>query len=246
LTRPAPKASDKDLAEHAHKYRHPVTGQLLRSVTSIVHCYNDGDLLGAGAGAAVKLTKEGLDFRKEWRAKADLGTRVHANIGKWALGKTTEVLDTDASRLDGFTAFCKAKRPEWVATELPVASSLGFGGRLDLICEIEGDSWLLDGKTGKIYLRELALQLAGYAHAQGVIEYDAEGKAIALSPMPHIDRWGGLYLGEDGIATLVEVPAVMLGDTLKIAQHKAFQVFLALLQVREWADTQPQKPKGAK
>jgi hypothetical protein len=243
LTRPAPKASDKDLAEKSHKYRHPETGQLLRSVTSIVHCYNDGDLLGAGAAAAMKI---GPTYRQEWAAKAELGTRVHANIGKWALGKATEVLDTDAPRLDAFAAFCKAKRPEWVMTEFPIASSLGFGGRGDLIGEIEGDSWLLDGKSGKVYLRELALQCAAYANGEGIIEYDAAGNATHLSPMPHIDRWGGLYLGEDGVATLVEVPAVMLGESRSEAQKKAFAAFLHLLEVREWADTQPQKPKGAK
>jgi hypothetical protein len=246
MTTVAPKLSDKAIAESKHKYKHPVTGQLLRSVTSIVHRYNDGDLLGAGAGAAVKLVKEGIDYRKEWREKADLGTRVHANIGKWALGKTTEVLDTDAPRLDAFTAFCHAKRPEWIATEFPIASSLGFGGRGDLVGEIEGDSWLLDGKTGKIYLRELALQLAGYANAEGVIRYDVAGNATSLAPMPHIDRWGGLYLGEDGVATLVEVPAVMLGESRADAQKKAFAAFLHLLELSEWADTQPQKPKVPK
>lgn len=243
MTHPAPKLTDKEMAEHRHRYRHPVTGQLLRSVTSICHSFNDGDLLGAGAAAAIKI---GPSYRTEWNEKRDLGTRIHANISKWALGKTTEVLDSDAPRLDAFAGFCKAKRPEWIATELPVASSLGFGGRLDLVCEIEGDSWILDGKSGKIYLRELALQLAGYANAEGVIQYDAEGKATSLAPMPHIDRWGGLYLGEDGVATLVEVPAVMLGEDRRDAQRKAFEAFVALLCVREWADTQPQKPKGSK
>ena len=64
--------------------------------------------------------------------------------------------------------------------------------------------------------------------------------------MPFIERWMGLYLGEDGTATEVEAPAVMLGQTLAEAQDAAFEAFCALLRCKVWAATQPAPPKAKK
>ena len=69
--------SDLQLAESRHRYKDPRTGQLTVSVTSVVGNLDTGDKLGAGAGAAVKLTKAGVDYRKLWNDKRDLGSRVH-------------------------------------------------------------------------------------------------------------------------------------------------------------------------
>ena len=233
MTRPAPKASDKDLAENAHKYRDPRTGDLLISVTRVVGSYDDGDKLGAGAGAAVKLTKEGKNYREVWNAKRDLGSRVHKHAADWAQGKTVDVLDTDGPYLDAILAFCQSVRPEWIAVERAVVSSLGYGGRFDAVAEIGGVSTLLDFKTGRAWLLELSMQLSAYRFADGMVVYNAEGKAVMVEPMPHVERCAGLYLDETGTAKMVEVDA----------DEAAFGAFCHQLSVVQWANaTKARKP----
>ncbi len=221
----AGRVSDRQFAESKHRYTDPRTGERLISVTSVVGAFDSGDKLGAGAGAAVKLTKAGVDYRQLWNAKRDLGTRVHGYAALWADGKSADVLDTDAPYLDAFAAFCRAKHPEWIESERAVVSSLGYGGRFDLIGYWDGLYWLIDLKCGKPYRAELTLQLAGYRFADGMIIYDETGKATKLDPMPHIDRAAGLYLDEEGKATLVECNA----------DADAFEAFKGLLTVKKWA-----------
>ena len=229
--------SDLDRSKNSHRYRDPRTGELLIGVTTVVGSFSEGDKAGAMAGAAVKLTKMGLSYHDEWNAKRNLGTRVHAYIGQWAKGKTADVLAEDEGHLDAFTAFCRAKKPEWLETERAVVSSLGYGGRFDLIGYFEGEYWALDGKTGKIYETELELQLAGYMGTDGMVVYDAAGTAIGIEPLPHVDRWAGLYLTGDGKAQLVEVAKPTETRSRAEVQAAAKQAFWNLLAVRLWADS---------
>ena len=218
--------SDEQLAKSRHRYTHPVTKERLIGVTSIVGNWDDGDKLRAGAGAAVKLTRLGIDYRAEWNAKRDLGSRVHENVGDWALGKGTDVLPSDEPYLDAFSKFCQTMHPEWIATERAVVHSIGYGGRFDLVGELKGVPTLLDVKTGKPYAVELTLQLAAYRNAEGMIRYDDKGMAAGLEPMPYIQSVAGLYLDANGHATLVEVEA----------DERAFLAFKCLLATRLWAD----------
>lgn len=240
--------SDLQLAQNSHRYKHPHTGEVLVSVTNVCKSFDDGSKLMAGAYAAVKLAKEGLDFRTEWDAKADIGTAIHEHIGLWAEGKSTDVTEAEEPYLDAFTAFCDAKHPIWLQTDRAVASAWGYGGRLDLIGIIEEkghpEIWLLDGKTGKYYARELELQLAGYASADGFIVYDQAGQAVDLEPIPTIDRWGGLYLHADGTAQLREVPQPLTGESLMHAQQEAIRAFRSLLNTRLWANSRPKQARG--
>jgi hypothetical protein len=71
----ATRVSDERYAESRHSYRDPRSGERVISVTSVVGAFDPtGDKLGAGAGAAVKLTKLGIDYRQEWADKRELGT----------------------------------------------------------------------------------------------------------------------------------------------------------------------------
>ena len=224
--------TDKELADRSHKYKDPRSGQVLMSVTTVVNTLDSGDKLGAGAGAAANLTKQGLNHREVWKAKADTGTRIHAHASDWALGKWVDVLEQDEAYLDAFSAFINANKPKWIETERAVVHSAGFGGRFDLIGEIGGVPTLLDVKTGKPYPLELSLQLSGYRFAEAMIVYNKAGVAVGVEPMPYIERCGGLYLSDDGTATFVEVKA----------DEEAFAAFLHLLEVRRFAD----KRKGTK
>ena len=219
------KISDQQFAESKHQYTHPFTKERLIGVTTVVGCYDGGDKLGAGAGAAAKLIRAGIDYRARWNAQRDLGSRVHGYAHLWMDGKTAEVPDSDGPYLDAFAQFCRDHTPEWLTVEAPVVSSLGYGGRFDMIGEWDGSFVLADIKTGKPYKTELTLQLSGYRYADGIILYDEEGNAVDLDPLPHIDRCAGLYLHDDGTYDLVYCDV----------NDESFAAFKALLSVKKWA-----------
>lgn len=258
------KLSDRDYAESKHAYTDPRTGMRYASVTSIVGAFDSGDKLGRGAMAAAKLERQGINFREAWDSKRDVGTRVHSYADLLLNGKTAQIPDEDGPWMDSFLAWCREVGPEWLITETPGVGSvpcpmcdgtkvfggpfgtpcvickgtgrLGFGGRFDAIGYWDSAFWIVDFKTGKPYRPELTLQLAGYANFDGVLVYDDEGKAVDLDPLPHIERWGGLYIHEDS-CTLVECPdpgKVVPDWSMDQMQAEAFEAFKGLLFAKEW------------
>ena len=221
----AKRVSDLQFSKSRHRYTHPYTGERYPGVTSIANCYDDGDKLGAGAGAGAALQKQGIDYRQDWNAKKVLGTRVHSYAHLWVQGKTAEVLDEDEGHMDAFAKFCREKEPQWIQTERAVVSDLGYGGALDAIGEFDGLWVLCDFKTGRHWAVPLTLQLAAYRYAEGMILYDEEGQSKALEPMPHIDACAGLYLAADGTYNLAYVDA----------NEEAFENFKRLMEVKKWA-----------
>ena len=219
------KVSDLQYAESKHQYTDPRDKERKVSVTTVVGMLDTGDKLGAGAGAAVKLTKEGLNYREVWKGKAELGSRVHGYAQLWMEGRSAEVPGDEWGYMDAFGKFCADYTPEWLEVERAVVSAAGYGGRFDMIGELHGEGFCLcDIKTGKAYKPELTLQLAAYRYADGMVVYDEDGMAVSLEPMPHIDLCAGLYLHEDGSYDFVPVPA----------DEVAFRAFERLLQVKHW------------
>lgn len=212
----------------AHKYR--LNDQPLVNVTAISGLLDDGKS-GAFAGAAVKLTKEGLNYRDEWKASGERGTRVHGHVDDFLCGRAIDCLPGDMGFVDAIERFMVERQPYAFETEQIVLSSRGYGGRFDLIVEMEGDTWLLDAKSGKPYPVEHTLQLSAYRFATGIAEYDASGSLIGLRDLPGIDRCGCLYLREDGTYKLTEYPA----------DKQAFSIFGHLLDAYQWARTPEMK-----
>lgn len=220
------RVSDRQFAQSKHRYTDPRTGERVTGVTAIIGCFDSGDKLGSGAWAAYKLAQEGKHFREEWDAKRDLGTRVHGYAELWANGRQAEILESDQPYADAFRRFCDDNEPEWIEVERAVVSSLGFGGRFDLVGAIRDYFLLADIKTGRRWPVDLSMQLAGYRWADGMIDYDADGWAVGLSPMPHIDKCAGLYLNDDTTYELIEVPAdgedlAALVNLLAVKNHAA-------------------------
>ena len=225
----------------AHKYRLP-NGTKLTNVTAISGLMDMGKS-NAFAGAAVKLTKQGINYREVWNEKGNRGTRVHGHCEKWLQGEDAEVADDEAGFVDGLQAFWEDHAPELIAAEEIVVSSRGYGGRFDMIVEpmkgeYEGDRCLIDLKTGKQYLVEHTLQLAAYRFADGMARFDDWGHLDHLMPLPEITRTFDLYVNEDGSYQLKEYPA----------DPDAFAQFCHLLAARNWAtsDTMKQLDKEAR
>lgn len=195
--------SDIELADK-HKYRLP-NGEIAISVTRLTGLLDDGKA-GAFAGAAVKITKAGGDYRAEWAAKAKRGTRVHEHALAWSNGEEIDQAEDEEPYLDALAAFIMDHTPKWLEREVVVLSDRGYGGRLDKIAEIDDEIWLLDYKTGRPYEVEHCLQLNGYAFADGIAEYNEDGNLAKLRPLPEIERAGDVYLHDDGTYELIEYP----------------------------------------
>ena len=82
-----------------------------------------------------------------------------------------------------------------------INETLGYGGTLDLIAELDGETWLLDWKTGKsvawpdgrVYA-DHRLQLAAYANA-GFIARIGDPER---HPLPAVNRFGIVHVTDGG------------------------------------------------
>ena len=152
-------------------------------------------------------------------------------------------LEDEQGYLDALEAWVTRYNPSYIEMERVVLGrtpGLEYGGRLDVICEIAGETWLVDYKTGKPYAWEHTLQLSAYRFADGIATYDENCCLIdVLQPLPTIHHTAALYLHDDGTFDFTEYP----GD------EKAFAAFMALRSVlgivREFEQAERKRKKAS-
>jgi hypothetical protein len=225
----APTRTDKELAER-HKY-HWTDGTPLVNVTAISGLMDLNGKSSAFAGAAVKLTKAGENYRSVWSEKAKRGSRIHAHMEAWLKGEDVEQAEDEKGFLDALEKFIVEHDPEVIEQEAIVLSARGFGGRFDLLCRIGDEVALIDLKSGSAYPVEGSLQLAAYAHADGIAVFDEDGLLTGTRPMPTIDWCACVYVHEDGTYDLRRYPA----------DDEAFATFCKLLESYRWAQSETMK-----
>jgi hypothetical protein len=122
--------------------------------------------------AAVRLTREGKNYREEWSAAADRGTGVHAALQAYCTDGTVPDLHGFEKDHHGFVAGLCAwlieNNPEPLMTEFLVFHrELLYAGRADLLARIDGRVHLIDLKTGKdpVPFAENLVQLVAYQDA---------------------------------------------------------------------------------
>jgi hypothetical protein len=226
-------ATDLELAAR-HRYRLP-NGEVAINVTTISDLV-DGGKSAAMAAAAAGLTRQGRDYRQEWRDKADLGTRVHKVCEKWLLSQVADVPDedllvapSDHGYIDALEKFWREYSPRVVVCEaITLSETHGYGGRFDMVIEVGPRRLLVDLKTGKPWPISHTWQLAAYRYADGIAEYDEKGRLDALRPLPEVDGCACLYLREDGSFRFPEYPA----------DRTAFAKFCSLLDAYRWMHSQ--------
>ena len=224
----AAKKTDLELAHGSHRYR-LLDGRTAVSVTAISGLLDIDGKSSAFAGAAVKLTLAGLDHRKEWREKADRGSRLHAHMEAWLRGEDIDQAEDEAGYLDALEKFIIDYDPQVIESEAIVLSALGYGGRLDTIARVGHEVALLDWKTGSAYPVEASMQMAAYRFADGIACYGEDGQLTGLRPIPEVDWCACVYVHDDGTYDLRRYPA----------DHEAFDSFCALLGVYRWAKSEP-------
>ena len=132
----------------------------------------------------------------------DRGTRIHAALESILKHEPVEIEPEDAVAVAGARAWFNEQHVKPLAVEAYVLHpTLGYGGTLDLLCEITGETWLVDFKTGgavadaagKVY-SDHRLQLVGLANA----EFLARVADPEQYPIPPIDHFGIVHVTDGG------------------------------------------------
>lgn len=177
------------------------------------------------------------EFRRQWDAKAERGTRVHDVAERWtkAPGEPVDVRVEDSGYVDALEAFHKECKPKFLASEeIVLNKALKYGGRFDAVVEMGNETLIIDYKTGSYYESSLAMQQIAYMKADSAVytddgslgdygmQDDGNGNfSIIFWPL---DGARGIYLHEDGTYDVV--------DPFKnISQELAWEGFTACLKL---------------
>lgn len=152
-----------------------------------------------GEDAAIDYVKSAPEALRD--QAATVGTNVHRAIELMSLGEDWECTEEEQPYVDAYVRdFLIAFRPRFMLVEFMVYSEQHeYGGTGDAICEINGETWMIDYKTSKGIYETTAMQLAALERA------DWWGRAgdPRKGAIPRIDRYGVVHVRPDK-ARLVE------------------------------------------
>src|ERR1035441_1808676 len=124
-----------------HKYRLEANGPTVPGVTTVIgettpirglpwaaakitaqytYDYTLGMVVSLNTGLDDHQTDEEIlkhctcEFDRQWRAKAQRGTRVHDVAERWSRGETVDVTMEDSGFVDALENFHKDKKPVWI------------------------------------------------------------------------------------------------------------------------------------
>ena len=181
---------------------------------------------------AARVAEEGEDtvtkyladarFRKPegYRSATELGTAVHDAVEQYALTGTRPVVDAEVlPYLDAFDRWATEFQPEYLAAEAAIFNrTFGYAGTLDAIVKIGGQTVIIDYKSTRRThdnrgnptgpYPEVALQLAGYRHAELIATFRARrmeryrrryyllspDERVMAAPMPEVQGAVVLHL----------------------------------------------------
>lgn len=193
-------------------YCHPITGEKVPSVTTIMKQGIAKPLLTGWAARIAADYAIGnwdeLNAMPSWekrdmiryahdreREKAsDLGTAVHDVIDSWCTGRPHENSKETRPYLNNFIDFMFKYQPRFIENEVTVWSRKhSYAGTFDWLAEIAGEMWLGDTKTGKRVYDEVGLQLAALANAEFILREDGTEE-----PIPAVAKLGALHVRPRG------------------------------------------------
>lgn len=162
-------------------------GQPITGVTTILKVINKPALIGWSANQAVDYIQDKLptwlqvspinteeiekifnEARKAHTMKkkkaGDIGTKVHKHIENHIKGEPVEIKNKKEQKMfDKFVEWTTENKVKFLQAERQVYSEKHFfAGTYDLLCEIDGKTWLGDIKTSSNIYPEMFLQTAAY------------------------------------------------------------------------------------
>lgn len=171
-------------------YRHPITGEEVPAVSTVIGMINKPFLVPWAAKMAAQYAVDNWDelsgyypdsrvaqIKNAHQAYADdkaaIGDMVHEAIDCFQSGKPAAWDRKASSFMTQFVNFMMDVQPVFLETEVTVWSRrYGYAGTADWIADIGGDIVLGDNKTGKRLYPEVGLQLAALANADFIIRPD--------------------------------------------------------------------------
>jgi hypothetical protein len=169
-----------------------------------------------------------------WGKKAAKGTDVHRYAEQLVTTGTTDAPPELVPVVESAAAFMDAWQLDEIAAERPCANlPYRYAGTFDVLGRLaDGQTWLLDWKTGKGPYSDQVLQLVGYAACNVYQDTNGDDR-----PMPPIDALGFVMLKDDGWEL---VPVADSVDNL-------FPVFSRMIGVARYAqETTPNRAGIAK
>lgn len=138
---------------------------------------------------------KGVHYGERDRA-AGRGTEIHLLAERLAAGEEVHPPDEIRGHVRAYADFLNEWKPKNALLERVVVSKrYRYMGKTDMICEVDGlGTGMLDTKSGKNVYSDTALQLAGYGHAEFMLD------GHELVPMPKIDWYGVVHVRADGFA----------------------------------------------
>jgi hypothetical protein len=143
-----------------------------------------------------------LATRNEGTNSRERGSRIHQTIEGILRREGPAIDPRDAGAIAGVRTWLNERHVKPLEVEAYlIHETLGYGGTLDVIAEIDGEVWLLDWKTsksvawpdGRVY-DEMRYQLAAYANA----EFVARPGDPNRYPLPLIQRYGIVHVTDGG------------------------------------------------
>jgi hypothetical protein len=126
------------------------------------------------------------------RRREDAGKRgrmVHEACEQYVLtGDIVTLADEYEAYFRGFREWFDKMKPESCLTEVFIVNpSLGYAGRTDLVCKIDGEYWIVDIKTSKRLDPHMGLQLAAYREAW-IDTHGVKPRTAILQLAPELKR----------------------------------------------------------
>jgi hypothetical protein len=183
-------------------YTHPVTGEQVPSVTTVIGVLDKPALVPWAAKMAAEYADKqwallselssmerielikGAHKRRSATA-ADLGTAVHDAVDAWCTGRPMPRWeDGVAEFMDQFVDFLEHRKPRFLMNEVTVWNrTVGYAGTFDWLADINGRVTLGDTKTGKGVYGEVALQLTALARAEFILHPDGREEALPAAEL---------------------------------------------------------------
>jgi hypothetical protein len=225
-------------------YEHPLTGEQVPSVTTIISggvpkpalprwaakaaaeyaCKQWPVLCELDEAERLALIK-GAPWRESEKA-ATLGSEVHDAVDAWCTGRSMPAwAEGVAPFMEQFVEFLEQRSPEFVENECTVWNRThGYAGTLDFLAVIGGRLTLADTKTGKGVYPEVALQLTALARAEFILRPDGREE-----PLPAAELLGVLHLRPKSWALIPVTPG-----------EQSWRAFLAAADITRWSrETSP-------
>lgn len=124
------------------------------------------------------------NFEETRMSSSVTGNIVHEIAERIAKGEVIdpETLDDSVKPfVTAFMEFISDFKPKFIESEAFVASrKYGYAGTLDAIVEMNGETYVLDIKTGKNIYPEVGLQLSAYARADFIGRVDGSESPLPL------------------------------------------------------------------